>query len=814
MLSLNAPAAEPPRPPAPDQPKPQSPPATPQPGRPAKGDAPGDPFPGVSKEDLAGTSAKRQAKSEDPFQSNLADMTETSVDGVMLDPAVVRKLIDRVQPAIVKITHLSRDGNLLGTGSGFLLSKDGLVATNQHVIGTARPMQVELFDGTEFEVSAVHAWDRHLDLAVLQLDTGGRELPFLEVAPPESIEQGEPILGFGNPQGLKFSVVSGLVSAIRKLEGEMAVEGETPDFPLIQVAMPIEMGNSGGPIVDLDGRVLGIVTIKNVATPNLGFAVPAEHLGALLQQPNTVPMSRWLTFGALDSGLWTTVMGARWTQRGGIIQAEGLGGGFGGRALCLSERSSPGGDYEVSVQVRLDDESGAAGLVFASDGGEKHYGFYPSDGQIRLTRFEGPDIYSWTILQQVPSDAYKPGQWNELRVRVTDERIAGFVNGTQVLEMEESVLRGGQIGLCKFRNTVAEFRHFKSGPGLGPDTLSRADLDRINREIEGFAADGRPSEERLAALAKTSAASRQLLLDRAKELEARAAAMRDLSQDLRLREVADGLAADLEKPEIDLFRAGLHIARLEDADLDFDYYAALFDRLVEEARGAVAKAGPSDREKVRRLATFLFEESGFHGSRSEYYHPGNSYLNEVLEYREGLPITLSVVFIEVARRLGISGVEGIPLPGHFLVGHRDAQADPSLALIDVYEGGELISRKEAEELSWSVTNRFPGPDAFEASPPRDIIVRMLRNLIGIDMQDRRPLEALPYIELILAVSPEETQERFQRALLRVQEKDLDGAKIDLDWLLEHRPPGIDYGRLQQFRDQLETGPPSSIESSR
>jgi len=109
-----------------------------------------------------------------------------------------------------------------------------------------------------------------------------------------------------------------------------------------------------------------------------------------------------------------------------------------------------------------------------------------------------------------------------------------------------------------------------------------------------------------------------------------------------------------------------------------------------------------------------------------------------------------------------------------------------------------------------VTRSFPTPRDFEASPPQKIIVRMLRNLIGLDMQDRRPADALPYIELILTVAPDETQERFQRALLRVQEKNIDGAMTDLDWLLEHRPPGIDYDRLQGFRDQLERAPAASI----
>ena len=88
----------------------------------------------------------------------------------------------------------------------------------------------------------------------------------------------------------------------------------------------------------------------------------------------------------------------------------------------------PDRPYEVSVTVRLEDEAGAAGLVFASDGDQKHYGFYPSAGQLRLTRFDGPDVYSWTVLKQVPSPHYRLGDWNTLRVRCEKEKIFCFVN--------------------------------------------------------------------------------------------------------------------------------------------------------------------------------------------------------------------------------------------------------------------------------------------------------------------------------------------------------------------------------------------------
>src|SRR5262249_31029386 len=165
-------------------------------------------------------------------------------------------------------------------------------------------------------------------------------------------------------------------------------------------------GNRGGPLLDLKGGVHGLLTLKSVMTPNLGFAMPVNLLKSLLERPNPVPMPRWLTINALNPKDWTPLFGAHWSQRAGSIQVEGTGKGFGGRSLCLSQKPVPARPYEVAVNVRLDDEGGAAGLVFASDGDSQHYGFYPSAGQLRLTRFEGPNVYSWSILKQVPSEHY------------------------------------------------------------------------------------------------------------------------------------------------------------------------------------------------------------------------------------------------------------------------------------------------------------------------------------------------------------------------------------------------------------------------
>ena len=104
---------------------------------------------------------------------------------------------------------------------------------------------------------------------------------------------------------------------------------------MLQLAIPIEPGNSGGPVLDMDGKVLGIVTMKSLVTPNLGFAVPVGTLKPLLDRPNPIPMERWLTIGQLDKNEWKTLEGGRWRQRAGRIVVDGTGAGFGGRTLCL-----------------------------------------------------------------------------------------------------------------------------------------------------------------------------------------------------------------------------------------------------------------------------------------------------------------------------------------------------------------------------------------------------------------------------------------------------------------------------------------------
>jgi hypothetical protein len=268
----------------------------------------------------------------------------------------VEQLAESVRKAVVVIRISGRDGKREGVGTGFVVASDGLIATNLHVIGEARPIVVQLADGKRYDVTTVEASDRSLDLALIRINA--KNLPILELGDSDRLKQGQSIVAVGNPQGLEHSVVAGIVSGKRDIEGR----------PMVQLAIPLEPGNSGGPLLDLQGQVQGIITMKSLVTANLGFAVAANSLKPLLAKPNPIPMSRWLTIGALDPRDWQVLCGARWRQRGGRIEVSGAGTGFGGRSLCLSQRPVPSLPYEVGVEVRLDDESGAAGLVFHADG--------------------------------------------------------------------------------------------------------------------------------------------------------------------------------------------------------------------------------------------------------------------------------------------------------------------------------------------------------------------------------------------------------------------------------------------------------------
>ena len=303
-----------------------------------------------------------------------------------------------------------------------------------------------------------------------------------------------------------------------------------------------------------------------------------------------------------------------------------------------------------------------------------------------------------------------------------------------------------------------------------------------------------PSDKLLLSLQTNSAASRAVLTARADRLEKEVGQLRQLARTVHRRDIQAALLRELDQPEtkIDLFHAALLLAKLDNEELDLAAYRRQLDDMARDITAQLA-AMPDDDSKLKALKKFLFEENGFHGSRADYNNRANSYINEVLDDREGIPITLSVVFLELARRIGLDTVSGAPVPGHFMVLHKPAKGNRQL--LDIFDGGALVPPQREVEL------RLTDED-LQPATKRSIIVRMLRNLISGARATQDAAAMLRYQELIVALSPESPGDRIGRALLRLQNDDPEGGRLDLLWLLENRPRGIDLDRVEQLLRSL------------
>ena len=219
--------------------------------------------------------------------------------------------------------------------------------------------------------------------------------------------------------------------------------------------------------------------------------------------------------------------------------------------------------------------------------------------------------------------------------------------------------------------------------------------------------------------------------------------------------------AALPDAEVALAPAALHIAATEYPDVDIPRELAVLDGL---ARAASRRTGATldPLEQINRLSAFLFDEIGFSGNQQDYYDPRNSFLPDVLRRRLGIPITLSLVYLEVAARLHLP-CQPIGMPGHLLLCHA-----PIAGLyIDPFHGGILLSTAEcAERFQQAVGPRTVwDPRYLVPISNRDFITRMLHNLKAIYTSKPDHPRALVILELLVAFRPDLVEERRDRGLM-------------------------------------------------
>jgi regulator of sirC expression with transglutaminase-like and TPR domain len=268
--------------------------------------------------------------------------------------------------------------------------------------------------------------------------------------------------------------------------------------------------------------------------------------------------------------------------------------------------------------------------------------------------------------------------------------------------------------------------------------------------------------------------------------------------------LAQALAAlvgqEIADERIDLLRAALTIARTEYSDLDFDGYGARIEELARRAKRLVPDLG-DPAESIAALNRVLFEEEGFRGNREDYYDPRNSFLSDVLDRKLGIPITLAVVYMEVARRVGFPLV-GVGMPGHFLLKHYDV--DGREILIDPFNRGSILTANDCQQR---LDELYDGqmrlqPQFLMAVSRRQVLVRMLNNLKSIYLSGRNFRKALPIVDLILAIYPRSPEDVKQRAMLRWSLGQNRGALADLEDYLKMLPEASDADEIRHTAASL------------
>lgn len=250
---------------------------------------------------------------------------------------------------------------------------------------------------------------------------------------------------------------------------------------------------------------------------------------------------------------------------------------------------------------------------------------------------------------------------------------------------------------------------------------------------------------------------------------------------------------DLVKgPEIDLAGAALAVARIEYPDLPPIRSLAELDELA--ARSAVSTAG-GGRRALDRLCDFLFAGEGFRGNAEDYYDPRNSCLNDVLDRRLGIPITLAVVIMEVGRRVGLE-ISGIGLPGHFCVG---ARIGGELLVLDPFGGGRVLERAEAEAVASRAVGRAVKltDEHFAPTSKAQIVVRMLRNLEGIYARREDWTKALAVIDRLLVVDADAPTHLRDRGTVLIKLGELHRGASEWERYLTRYPQARDAAAFKE-----------------
>ena len=259
-----------------------------------------------------------------------------------------------------------------------------------------------------------------------------------------------------------------------------------------------------------------------------------------------------------------------------------------------------------------------------------------------------------------------------------------------------------------------------------------------------------------------------------------------------------------EDSRIDLARACLLIAQDAYPGLDVDRYMGEIERMAIRLRGRLPQTGGAE-ERVVALNQFLYGDLGYWGNTDDYYDPRNSYLNEVIDRKTGIPITLSILYMELGRRIGLP-LEGVSFPGHFLV---RLKLRGGMLVLDPFSGGAPQSEEELRSrvkrvIPDGVADDLPAAELpldqfLEPASNRQILSRVLRNLKGIYRDSDKPERMLDVLNRMLLVTPDASAELRDRGLVYQRLECYRAALKDLTDYAEREPDAPD---LDEVRGKL------------
>jgi regulator of sirC expression with transglutaminase-like and TPR domain len=263
-------------------------------------------------------------------------------------------------------------------------------------------------------------------------------------------------------------------------------------------------------------------------------------------------------------------------------------------------------------------------------------------------------------------------------------------------------------------------------------------------------------------------------------------------------------AGEARRPEreLDLARASLLIAKEQYPGLAVEPYLARLDQLAEEVKDRLADE-TAPLVVLDELTRTLYQRQGFKGNADAYYDPRNSFLNDVLDRRLGIPITLGIVLLEVGWRLRLP-LSGVNFPHHFLIRFRGDALD---LLIDPYDGGRARYEDQAQELLDRVYDgKVRLRESFlRRATKRDVLIRLLANLKGIYVSAKDDARALGVVERILILRPDAEEEHRARGVLLARMGRRDDAIEELRRWLAVAPAGDQADRVLRLLERLVSG---------